>query len=309
MARRSRPPAGQPGADWTAVVLTGGSSTRLGRDKATTRLGAHTLLDHVLLGLGASAGRTVVVGPDPGGPAATPGRARPIFCREDPPGSGPAAAVVAALPHVTSPQLGLIATDMPFAAPLLGHLAYILAQHPECEAAVPTDDTGRCQPLCAVYRTDALRAMAEVRDWTGAPLRALIGSLATLEVPGPDPWRLRDVDTAADLAWAVAVQDFGSDPARPAPGDALAGGILHPDDERTIMDKTQTWVADAATALGIEGEIDTTVVLDVARDVAHGVERPAAPLTTYLLGVAVGMGQSPEDAAATLRALLAAHNG
>lgn len=30
------------------------------------------------------------------------------------------------------------------------------------------------------------------------------------------------------------------------------------------------------------------VVLDLARDVAHGVERPAAPLTTFLLGVAVG---------------------
>ena len=29
-------------------------------------------------------------------------------------------------------------------------------------------------------------------------------------------------------------------------------------------------------------------MLDVARDVAHGVARPAAPLTAYLLGLAVG---------------------
>lgn len=30
------------------------------------------------------------------------------------------------------------------------------------------------------------------------------------------------------------------------------------------------------------------LVLDVARDVAHGVARPAAPLTAYLLGLAAG---------------------
>lgn len=70
------------------------------------------------------------------------------------------------------------------------------------------------------------------------------------------------------------------------------------------MDKTATWIGSAAQALNIDGEIDTQTVLDVARDVAHGVERPAAPLTTYLLGVAVGRGADPAEAAATLRALL-----
>ena len=36
---------------------------------------------------------------------------------------------------------------------------------------------------------------------------------------------------------------------------------------------------------------------------AHGVARPAAPLTTYLLGVAVGRGADPAQAAARLTAL------
>jgi hypothetical protein len=43
--------------------------------------------------------------------------------------------------------------------------------------------------------------------------------------------------------------------------------------------------------------------LDVARDVAHQVARPAAPLTTYLLGVAVGRGADPTEAAARITAL------
>ena len=44
-------------------------------------------------------------------------------------------------------------------------------------------------------------------------------------------------------------------------------------------------------------------MLDVARDVAHAVERPAAPVTAYLLGVAVGRGADPATAAEALSAL------
>jgi hypothetical protein len=48
---------------------------------------------------------------------------------------------------------------------------------------------------------------------------------------------------------------------------------------------------------------DVDRILDLARDAAHSVARPAAPLTTYLLGVAVGQGADPETAAAVLRQL------
>jgi hypothetical protein len=36
--------------------------------------------------------------------------------------------------------------------------------------------------------------------------------------------------------------------------------------------------------------VDVALVLDLARDAAHGVARPAAPLTTFLLGLALGRG-------------------
>ncbi|MDL4820708.1 DUF6457 domain-containing protein [Actinomadura sp. OS1-43] len=53
--------------------------------------------------------------------------------------------------------------------------------------------------------------------------------------------------------------------------------------------------------LGLErGDIDRDLVLDLARDVAHGVARPGAPLTAYLLGLAVGRGVPARDAAARL---------
>lgn len=43
-----------------------------------------------------------------------------------------------------------------------------------------------------------------------------------------------------------------------------------------------------------------TRVLDMSRDVAHGVARPAAPLTAYLLGLAAGRTSDPEATAAEL---------
>lgn len=47
--------------------------------------------------------------------------------------------------------------------------------------------------------------------------------------------------------------------------------------------------------LGLPGQTDRDLVLDLARDVAHGVARPAAPLTTYLVGMAAGAaGGGPE---------------
>jgi len=45
-------------------------------------------------------------------------------------------------------------------------------------------------------------------------------------------------------------------------------------------------------------------LLDLARDSAHEVERIAAPLTTYLVGIAVGRGAALTEAAATATALL-----
>ena len=42
-------------------------------------------------------------------------------------------------------------------------------------------------------------------------------------------------------------------------------------------------------ALGLpSGETDIAALLDLARDAAHGVARPSAPLTTFLVGLAAG---------------------
>ena len=71
------------------------------------------------------------------------------------------------------------------------------------------------------------------------------------------------------------------------------------------MKTLDAWV-DAVTAdLGLQEGLDVRLVLELARDVAHGVERPAAPVTTWLAGMAVAAGADPADVAARIRALAA----
>jgi Domain of unknown function (DUF6457) len=60
------------------------------------------------------------------------------------------------------------------------------------------------------------------------------------------------------------------------------------------------WLAELAAALDVDlSAVDRDLVLDLARDAAHGVARPAAPLTTFLVGLAAGQrGATSETVAA-----------
>jgi molybdopterin-guanine dinucleotide biosynthesis protein A len=251
--------------DWTAIVLTGGGSRRLGRDKITTDLGGRRLIDRVLEGLPPEA-PVVVVGPDPG-------TARPVtVTREQPPGGGPAAGIAAGLEHVRTPLVAVLAADMPFAVPALQALPL-----PQRDAVVPRAD-GHPQPLCALYRTVALRAAA---PRAGMSMRALLAHLDVeyLDLPAAD---FADIDTEQDLEAAQ---------------------------RQLIMGDMDTWVEAVKQELGLEADVDVAVILDVAKDAAHAVQRPAAPVTTYLLGLAVAGGADAATAAAAIARLAQAWPG
>ena len=70
--------------------------------------------------------------------------------------------------------------------------------------------------------------------------------------------------------------------------DSEVGGILG------------EWISRLAAELDIDpATVPTQLVLDVARDSAHGIARPAAPLTTFLIGLAAGQrGGDPNEIAA-----------
>jgi hypothetical protein len=67
------------------------------------------------------------------------------------------------------------------------------------------------------------------------------------------------------------------------------------------------WLAAVSAEIGTTDVALTSdnvhILLDIARDSAHQVERLAAPLTTFLVGVAVGRGAALSTVAAQTTAL------
>ncbi|HNE88604.1 MAG TPA: DUF6457 domain-containing protein [Actinomycetota bacterium] len=255
-------------ASWTAIVLTGGGSTRLGRDKATAPLDGRRMIDHVIDQIPSDVD-VVVVGPDPE-------VQRPVrVTREQPPGGGPVAAIGAGLELVHTDVVVVLAADMPWAVPPVIGLAAEMG--PE-DVRVPLAG-GHLQGLAAVYRVSALRQADLV---AGSSMRHLLDRLNLHVVAMPEAL-FADIDTPTDLAAAQR---------------RLA--IMDPDEERVDMQK---WLDAVKKELGVEAEIDVDLILDVAKDAAHNVQRPAAPVTTYLLGLAVGAGADPAEAAAKIAIL------
>ncbi len=238
--------------DWTAIILTGGRSTRLGRDKATAVVAGQRMLDRILSQLPEVP--VVVVGPDPG-------VAGVIVTREDPPGGGPAAGIAAGLAHTRTEWVAVLAADMPFAVPMVLGL-------PRAGDAVVPRAQGHPQPLCAWYRVSALRHLGP-----GVSMREVLATLDVRHVDVPE-WVVADIDTPDDLA---AVERT-----------------------LTIMGGMQQWVDAVKAELGLTADVDVALILDVAKDAAHGVQRPAAPVSTYLLGLAVAGGADPAEAAAAI---------
>lgn len=268
---------------WTALILTGGRSTRMGRDKAGTTVGGVTMLDRLLLTLPSTV-PVVVAGPEPLRPV------RPVVARqEDPPGGGPVAGIAAGLTAVTTDVVGVLAVDVPGGAGLVAELAEELAAG-AADALLPQVGDETPQPLCAAYRTEALRqALHRLGDPHGRSVRDLTALLAeTIRPLNPTDTRVVDADTPAELAALRA--------ALAEPGILAASA-------REMGTPMKDWVDALRRELAVDADVDVDLVLDVAKDAAHGVQRPAAPVTTYLVGYAVARGMAPADAAAAVHRL------
>lgn len=180
-----------------AVILTGGTGVRLGGvDKASIEIAGQTLLEHALTAT-AVADEVVVVGPQ------VPSTRPVTWTREDPPGGGPAAGLLAGLDALAfRPELVcVLAVDMPrFSAGTVARLVDVLLSSDEADAACLVDEEDRKQWLAGVYRYDALAGArpADREDEHGLSTRKMLLPLRIVGVPAVEG-EARDVDTWADL--------------------------------------------------------------------------------------------------------------
>jgi molybdopterin-guanine dinucleotide biosynthesis protein A len=179
------------GPIFDAVVPAGGASGRMGvTDKTVLPVGDLTMLDRTLAALG-DAGTVVVVG----SPRAT--NREVVWCREQPAGGGPAAAVAAGLAQVGAGYVVLVAADLPLLdAADVRALVAALDARPELDGVVAVDRTSRPQWLTSAWHTEVLRTAALVE---GGSLRAALGELRWVPLRTADTDALLDCDTPADL--------------------------------------------------------------------------------------------------------------
>lgn len=188
--------AAHSGPTVAGLLLTGGASRRMGRDKALLEVDGRRLADRGAEVLAAVAEPVLEVGP---------GHSRLPAVREDPPGTGPLAALCAGWAELsglghTGPVL-LLAVDMPFVGV---ELLRLLAARPGPATAVPRAD-GRAQPLCARYGRDALEVAPALLAAGARSLKALLAAIEVGWVESEE-WKLvagphafSDLDTPGDL--------------------------------------------------------------------------------------------------------------
>lgn len=186
----------------SALILTGGRSSRFGSDKSLAMLKGQSLLSHLLTDLAVNI-EVVIVGPT------FESQLRPLkFVQEDPAGGGPVAAVDAGLAMISTEFVALVATDMPFAATVIHELANSLES--SIDGLVPIDAEGVPQTLCAIYRTSALRnALTTLGSPQGRSMRSLTAllQLREIELSASLKSRLLDIDTPEELQQAITEEE------------------------------------------------------------------------------------------------------
>jgi molybdopterin-guanine dinucleotide biosynthesis protein A len=191
--------AARAAADVVGVVLAGGASRRMGRDKAALAMNGETLAARAARRLLGVCARVAVAD---GGRGLVPG----LPSLRDAPGPGPAAGILGAALAWPGDSLLVLACDLPrVPAALLRELARRLpfAEGSETGAAgdadwaVPRWERG-LEPLCALYRPAALAALAAaVERGMAAPHR--LTEAAGLRVRFLEGEHLRRFGQPADL--------------------------------------------------------------------------------------------------------------
>ncbi len=178
------------------LLLTGGASTRMGRDKADLVIAGERLADHAARVLSAVCDPVLEIGP---------GRSPLHAVPDEAPRAGPLAALVTGSTVLRANghdgAVMLLGVDLPFVGvPLLE----LLARHSSPHTVVPVAD-GMRQSCCARYAPDALDVAAELVGRGERALHALLAAVPVVEVRETE-WRavapanaLADLDTPDDF--------------------------------------------------------------------------------------------------------------
>ena len=192
----------------TGVVLAGGRSRRLGRDKAVELVGGASLVSRVISVVDKITSELVVVVADDAQANALPLPDRARVVRDVYPDAGSLGGIFSGIDAADNDWTLVVACDMPFLSrPLLSHMA---RARDGFDIVIPVLD-GRPEPTHALYSKKCLPPMEESIRTGRLKITGFFDSVAvkyvsqeTVEGIDPDRWSFFNVNTEEQLETARA---------------------------------------------------------------------------------------------------------
>ncbi|MEO6317819.1 MAG: NTP transferase domain-containing protein [Acidimicrobiales bacterium] len=183
---------------FAGVVLCGGESRRMGRDKAQILVKGVAMARRVSDALNAAGASEVWA---VGGDAHALGRLGLGVVPDDRPGGGPLPATLTALSHAEADVVVVLACDLlhPSSHAVRTVVDALEAAGPDVLAAVPVVD-GTLQWTHAAWRRSARSSLEAAYDGGARSLKRGAIGLDLIQVHGLDPAAVADADTPDDLA-------------------------------------------------------------------------------------------------------------
>lgn len=188
----------------TGFVLTGGRSSRMGRDKPLLPFRGKTLVEHIAAEVREAAGSVTLVG------GAERFRSLNLPAIADiKPDCGPLGGIVTALEFSTAEWNLVVACDMP--AVSAGFLRSLLddAERTGCECLVPVSPAGRIEPLCAVYRRTCLPELRRALDAGTRKMTDILEALNAVKRSVQESGFFRNLNTPEE--WVTHEHSSGSE--------------------------------------------------------------------------------------------------
>jgi len=195
-------------APFTGVVLAGGRSRRLGRNKALEKVGGIPLVSRVTTVVESVASHLVVVVADEAqaGVLPTPDGATTVVDMR--PGSGSLGGIFTGLTEAPTDWALVVACDMPFLN--LELLTLMSGSREGVDIVIPVLD-GWPEPTHAFYSKNCLSAMEESLNTGRLKITEFFASVTvkylpqeSIEAIDPERWSFFNVNTAVDLEKARA---------------------------------------------------------------------------------------------------------
>ena len=201
----------------TAVVLAGGRSRRLGRDKALELVGGVPLVSRVTSAIETISSETVIVVAEERQAQALPLSADARIVQDLYPNSGSLGGILTGLIAATGVWTLVVACDMPFLNRAL--LSEMASNRDDCDAVVPLLN-GRPEPTHALYSKVCIEPIRNKLEAGELKISAFFESVRvkyvpqrTVEMIDPGLWSFFNVNTPQDLVIAVArAAELAGDP-------------------------------------------------------------------------------------------------